>query len=81
MMSNLVKFRLLKILEQLDTICEKGVVVAERKEGIYQYDLFQIDDFYVELKRCILNNQLDELNTFGFDSEEIEKYIFDIAIN
>ena len=80
MMSNLVKFRLLKVLEQLDTICEKGVVVAERKEGIYQYDLFQIDDFYVELKRCILDNQLDELNTFAFESDEIEKYIFDIAI-
>ena len=80
MMSNLVKFRLLKVLEQLDTICEKGVVVAERKEGISQYDLFQIDDFYVELKRCILNNQLDELNTFGFDSEELDKYIFNIAV-
>lgn len=80
MMNNLVKFRLLKVLEQLDTICEKGVVVAERRESIYQYDLFQIDDFYVELKRCILNNQLDELNTFGFESDEIEKYIFDIAI-
>ena len=80
MMNNLVKFRLLKVLEQLDTICEKGVVVAERKEGIYQYDLFQIDDFYVELKRCILNNQLDELNTFGVDSEELDKYLFNIAV-
>jgi hypothetical protein len=35
-------------LEQLETLWDNGVVVAEREDEVNRYKLYQIDSFYVE---------------------------------
>ena len=61
MMTNIKRFKHLKVLEQLDAICDIGVVVAEKRQGIYQYDLFQISDFYVEVYENLASHKLEKV--------------------
>jgi len=44
----LYQFKLLDETEQIMTIYDKGVYLADRVEGDYIFTLYQIDSFYVE---------------------------------
>lgn len=46
----LYQFNALDEMEQIEAVWNKGVLLAERKDEKYEYTLYQIDSFYVELR-------------------------------
>ncbi len=62
-------------MEQAETLCDKGVLVAERKDEVYRYELYQIDAFYVEQKWQwdVIHGQ----RTFASTNEPLKPYLDD----
>lgn len=46
----LYQFNALDEMEQIEAIWNKGVLLAQRKDEKYEYTLYQIDSFYIELR-------------------------------
>ena len=44
------QFNALNEFEKCHTLCEYGVLVSEQCEGETGYNLYQMNDFYVEVK-------------------------------
>jgi hypothetical protein len=46
----LYQFKEMNEMEQIETVWNKSVLIAERREKTADYLLYQIDSFYVEIK-------------------------------
>jgi hypothetical protein len=49
MKMNLYQFQLLSRLAQAAVICNRGVYLSTRESSEYTIDLYQVDNFYVEV--------------------------------
>lgn len=58
-------FNELNEVEQVDAICEHGVLVGDRKDDNYTVLLFQINSFYVEVFYSQPYNELRKYKSFS----------------
>lgn len=76
----LYEFNSLDGIEKIEVLGEYGEIVAHRFYGIYKFMLYQVNDFYVELKYITEGNIFEELNTFK-TTERLELYLKQINID
>lgn len=76
----LYEFNSLNALEKIEALGEYGEIVAHRFDGPYKFMLYQVNNFYVELKYITEGNVFKELNTFK-TTERLELYIKQINID
>ena len=74
-----LNFNSLDRKDQYTAILENGVYLMERKEASIKYLLFQIENFYVEV-RCTADNTIKALESF-YDVDELEPYLNQIDIS
>ena len=67
-------FAQLSAQKQLDTLYFKGDILANRYEGEAIYLLYNLRDFYVELRYDAYNNQLHQVTAFR-DTDKLEPYL------
>lgn len=60
--------------QQLDTLYFSGDILANRYEGEHIFLLYNLRDFYVELRYDAYNNQLRQVNAFR-DTDKLEPYL------
>lgn len=58
---------------QVDIVSEKGILLAYRNEGVMMYDLYNIEDFYVEFSYNLAYNEAVRMKIFQ-DSTELKPY-------
>lgn len=58
---------------QVDIVSEKGILLAYRNEGVVMYDLYNIDDFFVEFSYNLANNNTVRMHIFQ-DTRELKSY-------
>ncbi len=61
----LYEFNSLNQLEQIEALGEYGVLVAHKFVEDYEFMLYQISNFYVELKYISKDNIFVQLNSFN----------------
>jgi hypothetical protein len=71
----LYQFDHLHQVEQEESIEDEGVFLANRCEGEFMFDLYQIDDFYVELFYNIENNKAKVRLRSFIDTEKLTPYL------
>ncbi|MFD2569375.1 hypothetical protein ACFSUS_01945 [Spirosoma soli] len=67
-------FTKLPAQQQLDTLYFAGDILANRYEGDSIFLLYNLRDFYVELKYDAYNNSLNQVTTFR-DTDKLEPYL------
>ena len=70
----LYQFNQLDEHEQMETLWEKGVFLADRTEGEYYIKLYQIDGFYLETYRLIEHNEIKRIRSFS-STDQLAPYI------
>ena len=60
--------------QQLDTLYFTGDILANRYEGENIFLLYNLRDFYVELRYDAYNNQLHQVSAFR-DTNKLEPYL------
>jgi len=75
------KFNALSPLQQATTIWQSGVPVGELYDKFYVYALYQLFDFYVEVKFCKANFVLHEMCAFAACCSHLDLYIKEIDIS
>ncbi|GAB3956876.1 hypothetical protein GCM10028805_47970 [Spirosoma harenae] len=60
--------------QQLDTLYFAGDILANRYEGENIFLLYNLRDFYVELRYDAYNNQLHQVSAFR-DTDKLEPYL------
>lgn len=58
---------------QVDIVSEEGILLAYRNEGVIMYDLYNIDDFYVEFSYNMAHNNGVRMKIFQ-DTKELKPY-------
>jgi len=58
---------------QVDIVSDKGILLAYRNEGVVMYDLYNIDDFFVEFSYNLAYNEAVTMKTFQ-DAMELKPY-------
>lgn len=58
---------------QVNIVSEKGILLAYRNEGVVMYDLYNIDNFYVEFSYNLAYNEAVKMKIFQ-DSIELKPY-------
>ena len=76
----LYEFNSLNEFEKGEALWEYGVHVDERFEGEIGYSLYQLNDFYVEVKYNGGVNAITELTSFSTDTK-LEPYFDKIDIS
>ena len=76
----LYEFNSLNELEKIEALGEYGVILAHRFEEIFKYMLYQINDFYVELKYILEGNIFVEMKSFK-TTTLLERYLDEINID
>lgn len=71
----LYQFNHLDEMEQAEILWDKGQMIADRRDDVYRYVLYQIDAFYVELKYHMEFNVLHGLRTFASTDKPLEPYL------
>lgn len=78
---NVFDFHSLSEKEQLDTLEEKGVLIAERNGAFfYSIKLYQIDGFYVELYFHTHFNVVVNINCFS-NTDCLDPYLENIDVD
>lgn len=67
------EFKAESLESQVDIVSEKGILLAYRNEGVVMYDLYNIDDFYVEFSYNLAYNDAVTMKIFQ-DSMELKLY-------
>jgi hypothetical protein len=75
------KFNVLAPLQQATLVWQLGVPVGELYDKFYVYALYQVFDFYVEVKFCKTNFVLYEMCAFPACSSRLDLYIKKIDIS
>ncbi len=73
----LYKYLMLSDEKQWDVICEDGVEIGQTTDLEYEYILFAIDRFFIEISFFKSSGQLIEKNAF-LEGERMEKYVGEI---
>lgn len=60
--------------QQLDTLYFTGDILANRYEGEHIFLLYNLRDFYVELRYDAYNSQLHQVSAFR-DTDRLEPYL------
>lgn len=76
----LYQFNQLDEMEQAEVLWEKAVKLAERKDEVFLYTLYQVDGFYIETKRHIEYDVLQGLRSFFSTDEPLKLYLDQISI-
>lgn len=76
----LYEFTQLNNLDQVNAIINFGLPVLETSNGINIIELFQLDDFYVEVKRNTAD-VITGITPFDYSSIMLNYYIYDIDIS
>lgn len=76
----LYEFNSLSYLEKGEALVEYGVHIAERKEIEFGYVLYQLNNFYVEVKYHNGRNEIVMLTAF-LNSTKLEPYLKEIDIS
>lgn len=75
----LYQFNMMDEMEQIETVWNRGVLLAERKDQNYEYSLYQIDSFYVELRNEPGDKGYNAMKTFS-TTTLLEPYLGQIDI-
>jgi hypothetical protein len=67
-------FKLLPLPVQAHIICEKGVLLCERREDEYLIALYAVDEFYVEIYYRGRNEEIEKFRSFH-STELLEPYL------
>jgi hypothetical protein len=76
----LYQFNQLDEMEQAEVLWDKAVKLAERKDEVFLYTLYQVDAFYIETKRHIEYDVLHGLRSFLSTGEPLKPYLEQITI-
>ena len=76
----LYEFNSLEGLEKIEALGEYGELVAHRFEDEFKCMLYQVNNFYVELKYITEGNIFVQLNTFN-TTQRLEPYLNKINID
>jgi len=76
----LYEFNSLEGLEKIEALGEYGQIVSHKFEGKFKFMLYQINDFYVEMKYIEKTNAFVELRSFK-TTDLLKSYISTIDIN
>jgi hypothetical protein len=74
-------FNKLLPLQQATLLWQHGVPVGELHDRLYVYALYQVGDFYVEVKFCKTNFILQQMCAFSSNCSHLDLYIKDIDIS
>ncbi len=74
------QFNLLDEAEQIEVILYKAVMLAERKDDVYSFTLYQVDGFYIETKRHIEYDVLHGIRSFISTDTPLKPYLDMIEI-
>jgi len=74
----LYEFKMLDEQEQIETVWN-SVLLAKREDEIFDYELYQIDAFYAELKYAKRERIVSGLKTFA-NPDLLEPYFNQISI-
>ena len=66
-------------IERARALWEKGVLLAERKEGFYKIMLYQLHDIYLEVTWHVHFNVVMKVSTFTA-TERLEPYLDTISL-
>lgn len=69
-----IEFLTLSDTERYNVVIERGVRVAERIDGAYNYVLYQIASFYLEGKIDTSDGSVQSITSFS-STAPLEKYI------
>ena len=75
------KFNHLSSLNQATLIWQQGMPVGELYDKLYAYALYQLYDFYVEVKFCKSKFILQEMCAFSTNCSHLDLYIKEIDIS
>lgn len=74
------EFNSLDELEKIEALGEYGVILTHRFEETFKFMLYQINDFYVEIKYIIEGNIFVEIKSFK-TTNLLKKYLDEINID
>jgi hypothetical protein len=77
---NYRNFNTLEELEQADTAWTNGTLLAERFESFHSIQLYQLEDYYIEVTRHQHFNVILKVATFK-DTAHLEPYLKAINID
>ena len=66
-------------IERARALWEKGTLLAERTDGFYKLQLFQLHDVYLEVTWHIHFNVAVKVSSFS-DTENLEPYLQSISL-
>jgi len=67
-------------LDQADAAWKKGVLLAQRVETFHTIDLYQLEDYYIEVTKHKHFNVILKVSSFK-DTLHLEPYLQDINID
>ena len=67
-------------IERARSLWEKGVLLAERSEGFYKMQLFQLHDVYLEVTWHIHFNVVVKVSSFS-DTDHLAPYLEAISLD
>ena len=67
-------------IERARSLWEKGVLLAERTEGFYKMQLFQLHDVYLEVTWHIHFNVVVKVSSFS-DTDHLAPYLEAISLD
>ena len=73
------QFKALSEYKQYELVRNKGVIIADRISTAYKFLLYQIDNFYVELKLNLFETKIEAIKCF-FDLKGLDPYLGDISL-
>ena len=76
----LYEFNLLSQFDKGDILYQFGVHISERKDGEFGYVLYQLNNFYVEVKYFNTRNEIIMLSVFS-TTTNLEPYLNNIDIS
>ena len=77
---SLYEFNCLSKKEKIEVLCEHSVCLCERPHAAFRIVLYQISNFYVEIKYHKLNNCIAEFQLFT-NTKLLEPYLKQIDIS
>ncbi|MDN3657251.1 hypothetical protein QWZ08_16495 [Ferruginibacter paludis] len=75
------EFKQLDELEQIETFWVEGQKVGERLGKSSRYILYQVNDFYVEIKYNLVVNVIYAMRSFECESPYLDVYLLPIDIS
>ena len=76
----LYEFNSLTKNEKVEVLCECGVYLCERPDAVFRIVLYQINNFYVEVKYNTVHNRIIEFQLFT-NTKMLEPYLRQIDIS